>query len=116
MNRNKELKQQYRLMRPEMGVLCVRSQTGGVRHIEAARDLKAVMNRTRFQLNFGNHPSAALQAAWNERGEQDFVIEVLEVLPYGDDPAKLDYSEELQALAARWAAPGNAAGHFSYNR
>ena len=89
-------------MKPEMGVFAISSKTGGDCYLYAAADLKALMNRYRFQLHAGSHPNRELQAQWNMQGGSDFSIEILERLDYGKDESKTDYAEELELLYSIW--------------
>lgn len=56
----------------------------------------------RFKLDYGNHPNKELQREWQEYGEANFSIEVLEKLEYDKDETKTDYSEELALLKMIW--------------
>ena len=89
-------------MKPEMGVFAIASKTGGHCYLYAAADLKALMNRYRFQLHAGSHPNLELQAQWNKKGGADFSIEILERLDYDKDESKTDYAEELELLYSIW--------------
>lgn len=89
-------------MKPDMGIFTIRSKEGPFQYLETTQDLKGTMNKTVFQLRFGNHPNKELQKAWKEMGEANLIIEVLEVLPYNKDESKTDYSEELNILKLIW--------------
>lgn len=102
MDRKRELKAEYREMRPTMGVIVFRRSEDGACFVAAVPDVKSRINRYRFQLNNGSHPRRGLQRAWNESGSGGFVIEVLETLEYDKDGLKTDYSEDLQALEQLW--------------
>lgn len=102
MDRRKELKQQYRQMKPQMGVFAIRSNSSSKCYIEGTQDLKSALNSARFKLEFGNHPNRELQQEWKEYGETDFVFDVLDVLEYHDDESKTDYTEELALLRMMW--------------
>ena len=102
MDRRKELKEQYKMMKPDMGVFIVKSKHDNRCFLEATSDLKSTINSTRFKLNFGNHPNKELQKEWKEYGENAFTIEILEKLEYDKDESKTDYSEELAILKMEW--------------
>ena len=103
MDRKKELKEQYKQMKSEMGIFEVRSKDNSVYFLETTQNLKGKINSTRFQLQLGSHPNKEMQAEWNRRGESDFVIETLEKLDYDkDDDSKTDYSEELSIMKMLW--------------
>lgn len=102
MDRKKELKELYKNMKPDMGVFIVRASYDKECYIEGTGDLKASINRTKFQLNLGNHPNKELQKKWKDHGESDFTLEILEKLKYDEDESKTDYSEELNILKLMW--------------
>lgn len=103
MDRRRELKEQYKQMKSEMGIFAVRSKDNSVCFLETTQNLKGKMNRTKFQLQNGSHPNKEMQTEWNQRGESDFIIEILEKLEYDkDDDSKTDYSEELFIMKMLW--------------
>ena len=103
MERKKELKEQYKQMRSEMGIFAVRTKDGKKYFLETTQNLKGKINSTRFQLQLGSHPNKEMQNYWNQIGEDNFIIEVLEKLEYDkDDELKTDYSEELSIMKMLW--------------
>lgn len=102
MDRKKELKLQYKQMKPEMGVLIIRSDFDNKCYIESTQNLKGAINSTKFKLGAGAHPNRELQRAWKEHDEKNFTIQVLESLDYEEDESKTDYSEELTLLEMLW--------------
>jgi len=102
MDRRKELREQYKNMKPDMGVFIVRSNCSNKCYIEGTKDLRSAINRTRFILQYGGHPNKGLQKDWKELGEENFVIETLEKLPYDKDETKTDYHDELTLLKMMW--------------
>ncbi|NLW90717.1 MAG: GIY-YIG nuclease family protein [Syntrophomonadaceae bacterium] len=103
MDRKKELKEQYKQMKPQMGVFIIRSRSCQRCCIETARDLKGVMNGTVAKLKGGGHLlNRRLQEAWNENGAEDFVIEILETMEYHSEDPQYDYSEDLALLKMIW--------------
>jgi hypothetical protein len=66
------------------------------------QNLRGAINRARFQLQAGSYPNRELQKDWQEQGETDFTIEVLQYLDYDKDEAKTDYQEELALLQMIW--------------
>lgn len=102
-DRKKELKEQYKQMKPEMGVLLVRSKTNHKCFIEGTQNLRVRINSTKFKLNAGGHPNQELQKDWTkDGGESNFTIEILDYLEYDKDGVKTDYSEELAMLETIW--------------
>lgn len=102
MDRRKELKEQYKNMKPDMGVFIIKSNINDNCYIEGTQDLKGTINSTKFKLNLGFHPNKDLQKEWKEDGELNFSIEILEKLKYDKDELKDDYSEELNILKMVW--------------
>ncbi len=102
MDRKKELKEQYKQMKPDMGIFVIRSNSNNKCYIEGTQDLKSKINRTKFQLEFGSFANKELQKEWKEYGGPSFTIEVLENLKYDKDESKTDYSEDLALLQMIW--------------
>lgn len=101
--RKQELKEQYKAMRPEMGVFVFRCVPTGKNYVGWTHDLKGTLNSLRFQLELGSCREKALQEAWRVYGGAAFCVDVLEKLPYDkDDETKTDYSEELTLLCRLW--------------
>lgn len=101
-NRRKELVEQYKQMKPDMGLFWIRSKTSPKCFIETSQNLKGKINSITFQLNAGAHPNQELQKDWKELGPAHFTIEILELLKYDKDESKTDYSEELTILKMVW--------------
>lgn len=101
-NRKKELKRQYKLAKPEMGIFVIKNKVNGKCHLQTANNLKAALNGARARLNGGLHLFRGLQMEWDEYGEEGFTFEILERLPYDEDESKLNYSEELSLLQMIW--------------
>lgn len=102
MDRKKELKLQYKQMRPQMGIFVIRSDFANKCYIEATQNLKGTINSTKFKLGAGAHMNKELQQDWNKFGEENFIIEILENLEYDKDESKTDYREELALLQMIW--------------
>ena len=102
--RKKELKELYKRMKPEMGVVGFTCKATGKTYLAPTNNIKATLNSMRFQLGLGTYLRRALQSDWKQYGEEGFAVETLETLPYDkDDEMKTDYSEELAVLCALWA-------------
>lgn len=102
MDRKKELKEQYKMMKPDMGIFMIKSKFKNKCYIESTKNMKGTINSTEFRLKFGSYPNSELQKEWNEYGKDGFTIEILEKLEYDKDEAKTDYSEELEILEMEW--------------
>ena len=97
MKTRKELQDEYKQLKPPMGVFQIRNTSNGKVLIDSSVDMKSRWNRHRMELKFGKHQNLALQNDWNEQGEENFVFEVLsEIEPKDGD--KVDYPKELSTL------------------
>ncbi len=102
MDRKKELKEWYKHMKPDMGIFIIRCKSNNKCYIQATHDLRGVMNGTKVRLESNMHPCRELQKEWNELGQENFVIEILEHLEYDKDETKTDYKDELALLQMIW--------------
>jgi hypothetical protein len=102
MDRRKELKEQYKQLKPDMGVFAVCSGCSNKCYIESTKDLKSRINSTRFKLDAGNYPIRELQKEWKEHGADCFTIKILEKLEYDKDGSKTDYADDLDLLKMIW--------------
>ena len=95
----KELKEQYKRYKPDMGVFVYLCKATGKAYVGMGQNMKADMNSITFQLNVGNFLyNANLQSDWKKHGEAGFERIVAEVLSYDKDETKTDYSEDLLLL------------------
>jgi hypothetical protein len=62
------------------GIYAVRCRPTGRQWIGWAPNLSTIQNRLWFALRLGTSPHRALQAAWNEIGGENFVLEEVERL------------------------------------
>lgn len=102
MDRKKELKLQYKQMKPQMGIFIIRSKVNNKCYLQATQDLRGVMNGAKVRLMGNMHPYKELQMEWTEYGPENFAIEILENLTYDKDESKTDYTEELALLQMIW--------------
>jgi len=102
MDRKKELKLQYKLTKPDMGIFIIRCNLNHRCYLQTANDLRAVINGAKARLRGGGHPYRELQKDWTELGGENFSIEILEQLSYDADESKTDYSEDLALLQMIW--------------
>lgn len=100
--RKRELQQQYKEMKPRMGVFAIRPRIGNRVYVQCSKDLKSAMNGARARLDGGLHPNRGLQNEWKLLGSEGFSFEVLEELGYDKDESKTDYSEDLDLLQMIW--------------
>ena len=109
----KEAVREYKENPPAMGVWAVRNVAEGKVLLGASPNAAGRLNREKFALDFGNHPSRALQADWNRLGPDAFAFEVLDTLEPSDDPAA-DAKEELAELLDMWLAKLDVPGEQLY--
>ncbi len=101
-SRKKELREQYKRTKPQMGIFIIRSKITNKCYIEGTQDLRGKINGTKARLGGGIHPNRELQKAWQDDGEANFTIEILENLEYDKDESKTDYKEDLALLQMIW--------------
>jgi hypothetical protein len=102
MDRKRELKEQYKQMKPAMGVFSIQSKVDGRCYLEETVNLKSGINRAVFQLNWGSHPNKELQNDWKKHGEDSFIVEILDELAYSEANPTADYSDDLAELVQIW--------------
>jgi hypothetical protein len=115
-SRRKELLEQFKQMKPDMGIFWIRSKERKKCFLETSQNLKGKMNSTRFQLDAGNHPFQELQREWKESGAGQFQFEVLELLKYDKDESKTDYSDELAIMKMLWEEKLSEQGFEFYKK
>ncbi len=82
MDRRKQLFEEYKNRRPEMGIISYRNKLTGESFLAMSQDTKAGFNRNNFQLLMNMHPNKYLQSLWNQYGEDNFERCVIKVLKY----------------------------------
>lgn len=100
--KKKELQAEYKLIKPEMGLLAVINKEHDKYFLITTQNLKGKLNSVSFQLKSGGHFNKVLQKDWQELGEEKFEIKVLEQVEYDEDEGKTDYTEELELLKMMW--------------
>lgn len=97
-SRRKELLEQYKQFKPDMGVYMFKSIKENTVYLGCDKNIKATINSDRFKLNANAHKNKKLQKDWNENKDENFEIKVVQILEYDKDESKTDYSEELKIL------------------
>jgi hypothetical protein len=97
----KALIRQYKETARPMGVYRVHNTVADRSLVGSSRDLPAILNRNRLQLQTGGHQNRALQHDWNTLGPDAFAFEVLDELSVPDRP-DYDPTDDLQVLEAMW--------------
>jgi hypothetical protein len=95
------------------GVFRVRNTATGKSLVGSTANLPGTLNRHRFQLEHGSHPSGELQADWNALGPDAFEFEVLDQLKPSDKP-DYDGTEDLRVLKELWLEKLMASGELLY--
>jgi hypothetical protein len=101
MDRKKAVRDYKEKPRPA-GVYRVQHTPSGRTLLGSSSDAPAMLNRIRFQLMTKGHPNQKLQADWNSGGTDDFLFEVLDLLPPRESEDE-DPGEELAALEELWS-------------
>jgi len=83
------------------GVYRIRNVVSGKSLVGSNKDVPAMLNRLRFQLEAGLHPNRELQRDWNDCGEAAFAFETLDLLEPSED-GDTDLAEDLQMLEQLW--------------
>lgn len=99
--RQAELKLAYKMSPPPMGIFAIRHIDSGKALIGSSLNVNGILNRHRFDLNFGKHANRALQDDWRKFGETGFAFEVLTVLEPRDEPS-FDAKAELEKALKQW--------------
>jgi group I intron endonuclease len=97
MKSKKEIKDDYKEMKHQIGVFQIRNMANNKIYIESSVNLMAIWNRYKFQLNNGSHPNAILQSEWSEFGEENFIYEILSEIKQ-DETKTTDYRKEAKEL------------------
>jgi hypothetical protein len=96
------------------GVFRVRNTATGKSLVGSTANLPGTLNRHRFQLDRGSHPSRELQADWNALGADAFEFEALDQLKPPDKP-HYDATEDLRVLKELWVEKLMASGELLYS-
>jgi hypothetical protein len=100
MNKNRELKNEYKQKKSPMGVFQIKNIINNKILVNSSVDMASKWNRHKTELKFGSHRNKVLQKEWKEYGEDKFIFEVLSELKYkteenADYPAELKILEEM---------------------
>lgn len=100
--KRKAMVEEWKLRRPEMGVISIHCKETGESFLGISKDTKADFNSNKMKLATGTHPNKRLKELWGQYGEDGFEWSVLEVLDY-DDPSE-DHTAELESLREKCLA------------
>ena len=114
MNRNRQLKQDYKLTRRAFGVFLIRNTTNDKVFLASGKDIKGIINRHKFQLNANGHPNIQLQKDWNELGSEKFEFEILDEMEPLNEPS-FDVRREVEFMEDMWLEKLAPFGDRGYN-
>ena len=97
MKTKKEIREEYKQMKFSMGVFQIKNISNNKVFIDNSVDMNAKWNRHRMELKFGNHKNRALQKDWSEKGEDNFIFEVLSELK-SEGEKVVNYQKKLNIL------------------
>ena len=97
MKTKKELINDYKKMKPVMGVFMIRNNKNNTFFIDNSIDIHSKYNRHRIELRLGNHKNKSLQNDWKKYGEDNFSFRILNELKESDNE-KISYRKELKLL------------------
>ncbi len=82
LSRKKELLNEWKNRRPEMGLVAMRCKKSGEMFVGISTDTQFAFNSHRFQLSINRHPNKQLQQLWQQYGENGFDYSVVKILKY----------------------------------
>ncbi|MCF8243839.1 MAG: GIY-YIG nuclease family protein [Saprospiraceae bacterium] len=94
----KELINDYKHLKPRIGVFQIRNTANGKVFIEGSTNLDKIWNRHRTELRFGSHRNKPLQQDWAAFGEASFVFEILSEIAQPEDGTPFDANREMKGL------------------
>ncbi len=98
----KEAVRKYKEQKVRLGAYAIRCTASGQVWVGSSRNLDATRNGCWFMLRSGSFVDKALQAEWNNRGEESFQYEVLEVLD--EDVSTFEVADLLKEKKRHWVA------------
>jgi hypothetical protein len=107
LKRKKQLLEEYKNRKPEMGVISLRCLATGEAFLGISKDTRADLNSLRCKLSTSWHPNKRLQELWNQYGESGFELSVVQVLKYEDPGA--DHTEELEEMRDKYLVTDSGA-------
>ena len=97
MKSQKQIKEEYKFKKFQMGVFQIRNTVNGKIYVGSSLNLDAIWNRNKMELNFGNHRNSVLQSEWILFGAANFKYKILsEVVEKEED--RIDYNKEVKTF------------------
>lgn len=116
MKDRKELKREYKEIKPDMGIFQIRNRVNGKILVVGSRDMKAGVNSYKYQLKFGLFRLIPeLQRDYTELGEDSFSFDILDYLKPKSEPG-YDPDRELKFLEKLWLEKLQPFGDRGYNK
>jgi|GEM_PF-109460 len=109
-----EAKRSYKNSPPPAGIFEIRNNVNGKVFIGSGMNLQGMLNRHKFQLEFGVHKSEELQKDWHKYGADSFTFSVIETLKPQEDRSATT-SDELEEAEARIIGERKPFGESGYN-
>lgn len=118
MDKRAELKWEYKNTRRPVGVYQIKCLANGKIFVDRNTNLTGIINRRWFELRGGISSIKQLQADFNQYGEDQFVIEILEeVKPPTEGIQDFEVEAELaKELEAKWLEKLQPYGEHGYNK
>lgn len=101
--RKKQLIEEYKNRKPEMGILCFKFKAGEEIFLTASKDIRADINSNRFKMQLGNHPNKDMQKLWQAGGGLEGV-EIFVMKEYAYKNSDDDHTDKLEALLTEYLA------------
>lgn len=92
---------EYKMSHHPMGVFQIRNTANDKTLVDSSTNVPGKINRHTFALKAGLHANKALQADWNQLGEEGFEFETLEPVEPRTN-ANYDYASDLEVLEDLW--------------
>jgi hypothetical protein len=115
MKTNSERKKEYKNQPVIAGVFQIKNLVNGKTLLGSSLNLHGPLNRHKFMLQIGLHSNEELMSDWKLFGEENFVFEILEIVPQNELPG-YDYSEDLEILEQIWIDRVQPFGEKGYNK
>lgn len=115
MTDKKELKKQYKMTPPPMGVYQIKNLANGKILVGSTPNINGKTNSFRFQLRAGSHMNSELQKDYNISGDDNFVFEIVDLLEPKEE-TNYSYSEELKVFEEMWIEKLQPFDERGYNK
>lgn len=115
MTDKKELKKQYKMTPPAMGVYQIKNLVNEKILVGSTPNINGKKNSFRFQLRAGTHMNSGLQNDYNIFGDDNFVFEIVDLLEPKEE-VNISYSEELKVLEEMWIEKLQPFDERGYNK